>query len=167
VGKGLTFDSGGYNLKAGAGSMIELMKFDMGGSAATLGAARILADVQPAGVEVGLGFMVQGLGFGVEAGGATASRRVPLWGDAGVLYGRMVWVWGDGCARVLVYLRLCERMHMHACLNVWDSSVPFNTHVNTLAHARTRARAHTPTHVQLRSPIDSASPQFHCTIASC
>lgn len=26
VGKGLTFDSGGYNLKAGAGSMIELMK---------------------------------------------------------------------------------------------------------------------------------------------
>jgi leucyl aminopeptidase len=25
VGKGLTFDSGGYNLKAGAGSMIELM----------------------------------------------------------------------------------------------------------------------------------------------
>ena len=31
VGKGLTFDSGGYNLKAGPGSMIELMKFDMGG----------------------------------------------------------------------------------------------------------------------------------------
>ncbi len=26
VGKGLTFDSGGYNLKAGAGSMIEMMK---------------------------------------------------------------------------------------------------------------------------------------------
>ena len=26
VGKGLTFDSGGYNLKAGPGSMIELMK---------------------------------------------------------------------------------------------------------------------------------------------
>ncbi|KAG2422596.1 hypothetical protein HXX76_015923 [Chlamydomonas incerta] len=52
VGKGLTFDSGGYNLKAGAGSMIELMKFDMGGAGATLGAARILADLQPAGVEV-------------------------------------------------------------------------------------------------------------------
>lgn len=34
VGKGLTFDSGGYNIKAGAGCMIELMKFDMGGSAA-------------------------------------------------------------------------------------------------------------------------------------
>lgn len=29
VGKGLTFDSGGYNLKAGPGSMIEMMKFDM------------------------------------------------------------------------------------------------------------------------------------------
>lgn len=37
VGKGLTFDSGGYNLKTGPGSMIELMKFDMGGCAAVLG----------------------------------------------------------------------------------------------------------------------------------
>jgi leucyl aminopeptidase len=52
VGKGLTFDSGGYNLKAGPGSMIELMKFDMGGAAATLGAARALAGTQPDGVEV-------------------------------------------------------------------------------------------------------------------
>lgn len=52
VGKGLTFDSGGYNLKAGAGSMIEMMKFDMGGAGATLGAARILAATQPPGVEV-------------------------------------------------------------------------------------------------------------------
>jgi leucyl aminopeptidase len=51
VGKGLTFDSGGYNLKAGPGSMIELMKFDMGGAAATLGAARVLAGTQPEGVE--------------------------------------------------------------------------------------------------------------------
>lgn len=34
IGKGLTFDSGGYNLKAGAGSMIEKMKLDMGGAAA-------------------------------------------------------------------------------------------------------------------------------------
>jgi leucyl aminopeptidase len=30
VGKGLTFDSGGYNLKAGPGSMIELMKVGAG-----------------------------------------------------------------------------------------------------------------------------------------
>merc|ERR1719160_535063 len=52
VGKGLTFDSGGYNLKAGAGSMIEMMKFDMGGSAATLGTAAAVAQLCPPGVEV-------------------------------------------------------------------------------------------------------------------
>jgi leucyl aminopeptidase len=51
VGKGLTFDSGGYNLKT-AGSQIEMMKYDMGGSAAVLGAARALAELKPAGVEV-------------------------------------------------------------------------------------------------------------------
>ena len=51
VGKRLTFDSGGYNLKAGAGSMIEMMKFDMGGSAATLGAAKIVGMMEPEGVE--------------------------------------------------------------------------------------------------------------------
>ena len=51
VGKGLTFDSGGYNLKT-AGSQIEMMKYDMGGSAAVLGAMRTIAELQPAGVEV-------------------------------------------------------------------------------------------------------------------
>jgi leucyl aminopeptidase len=51
VGKGLTFDSGGYNLK-GPGSMIEMMKFDMGGSAAVLGAARAIGQLRPADVEV-------------------------------------------------------------------------------------------------------------------
>ena len=51
VGKGLTFDSGGYNIKAGAGSMIEMMKFDMGGAGATLGAARIIAETAPPDVE--------------------------------------------------------------------------------------------------------------------
>lgn len=51
VGKGLTFDAGGYNLKVGA-SMIELMKFDMGGSGATLGAARAIADIKPSDVEI-------------------------------------------------------------------------------------------------------------------
>ena len=51
VGKGLTFDSGGYNIKAGAGSMIEMMKFDMGGAGATLGAARAVAELAPAGVQ--------------------------------------------------------------------------------------------------------------------
>lgn len=47
VGKGLTFDSGGLNIKAGAGSMIEMMKFDMGGAAATLGAAKAIAQIKP------------------------------------------------------------------------------------------------------------------------
>lgn len=51
VGKGLTFDSGGYNIKAGAGSMIELMKFDMGGSGCTLGAAKAIGQMKPKGVE--------------------------------------------------------------------------------------------------------------------
>ena len=48
IGKGLTFDSGGYNIKAGAGSMIEKMKFDMGGAGAVLGAARAVAELAPA-----------------------------------------------------------------------------------------------------------------------
>jgi leucyl aminopeptidase len=52
VGKALTFDSGGYNLKAGAGSQIEMMKYDMGGAGAVLGAARSLAEQRPQGVEV-------------------------------------------------------------------------------------------------------------------
>ena len=53
VGKGLTFDSGGYNLKT-AGSQIEMMKYDMGGSAAVLGAARAIGQRRPEGVEVHL-----------------------------------------------------------------------------------------------------------------
>lgn len=52
IGKGLTFDSGGYNLKAGAGSMIELMKFDMGGCASVLGCAKAIAQLRPRNVEV-------------------------------------------------------------------------------------------------------------------
>ena len=52
VGKGLTFDSGGYNIKAGPGSMIELMKFDMGGAGAVLGAAKALAQLKPQGCVV-------------------------------------------------------------------------------------------------------------------
>ncbi|MEO1067926.1 MAG: leucyl aminopeptidase, partial [Cyanobacteria bacterium J06638_6] len=46
VGKGLTFDSGGLNIK-GAGSGIEMMKMDMGGAAATLGAAKAIAQLKP------------------------------------------------------------------------------------------------------------------------
>ena len=51
IGKGLTFDSGGYNLKVGA-AQIEKMKYDMGGSASVLGAARAIAELKPSNVEV-------------------------------------------------------------------------------------------------------------------
>lgn len=46
VGKGLTFDSGGLNIKP-AGSGIEMMKTDMGGAAATLGAAKAIGLIKP------------------------------------------------------------------------------------------------------------------------
>ncbi len=46
VGKSLTFDSGGLNIK-GAGSGIETMKMDMGGGGATLGAAKAIAQLKP------------------------------------------------------------------------------------------------------------------------
>jgi len=46
VGKGVTFDSGGLNIK-GAGSGIETMKMDMGGAAATFGAAKAIAQLKP------------------------------------------------------------------------------------------------------------------------
>lgn len=46
VGKGLTFDSGGLNLKVG-GSGIEKMKTDMGGAGTTFGAAKAIAGLKP------------------------------------------------------------------------------------------------------------------------
>lgn len=52
VGKSVCHDTGGYNLKAGPGSMIELMKWDMGGGGTTLGAARAIGQIKPPGVEV-------------------------------------------------------------------------------------------------------------------
>lgn len=52
VGKAVCFDSGGYNLKAGAGSMIASMKWDMGGSGSCLGAAATIGRIKPPGVEV-------------------------------------------------------------------------------------------------------------------
>ena len=51
VGKGLTFDSGGYNLKVGA-AQIEMMKYDMGGCGTVLGAARAIGELRPKGIEV-------------------------------------------------------------------------------------------------------------------
>lgn len=46
IGKGLTFDSGGLNIKP-AGSGVEMMKTDMGGAAATLGAAKVIGQLKP------------------------------------------------------------------------------------------------------------------------
>ncbi|QFP76203.1 leucyl aminopeptidase family protein [Deinococcus sp. AJ005] len=53
VGKGITFDTGGYSLKSGAG--MYGMKNDMGGAGAVLGAMRALAELRasiPDGTEV-------------------------------------------------------------------------------------------------------------------
>ncbi len=50
VGKGITFDTGGYNLKP-TGSILG-MHIDMGGAAAVLGAARSIGMLKPSGVEV-------------------------------------------------------------------------------------------------------------------
>jgi len=49
IGKGVMFDTGGYNIKTGG---MELMKIDCGGAAACLGAALILAGLAPDNVEV-------------------------------------------------------------------------------------------------------------------
>ena len=46
VGKGLTFDSGGLNLKP-SGSGIEMMKTDMGGAGTTFGAVKAIAQLKP------------------------------------------------------------------------------------------------------------------------
>jgi leucyl aminopeptidase len=54
IGKGLTFDSGGLNIKP-TGSGIETMKMDMGGAAATLGAAKAIGTLKP---EVEVHFIV-------------------------------------------------------------------------------------------------------------
>mmetsp|Transcript_16305 Transcript_16305/g.18297 ORF Transcript_16305/g.18297 Transcript_16305/m.18297 type:complete len:633 (-) Transcript_16305:80-1978(-) len=48
IGKGLLYDTGGYNIKT---SGMELMKFDCGGAAAVFGAARAIGALKPPGVE--------------------------------------------------------------------------------------------------------------------
>lgn len=50
VGKGVTFDSGGYSIKP-ASSMLD-MHLDMGGAAAVLGAMDAIGRLKPAGIEV-------------------------------------------------------------------------------------------------------------------
>ena len=49
VGKGVLFDTGGYNIKT---QMSELMKFDCSGAAALLGAAMVMDAMAPKGIEV-------------------------------------------------------------------------------------------------------------------
>jgi leucyl aminopeptidase len=51
VGKGITHDTGGYNLKT-AGSMIELMKFDCGGAAACFGTMKAIMALEPPDLEL-------------------------------------------------------------------------------------------------------------------
>lgn len=91
VGKGVTFDTGGYNIKAGPGSLIEKMKFDMGGSAAVFGAARAIAELAPQNVEIhfisaACENMINGKAFRpgdvlVSASGKTVEVRcvLPFW----------------------------------------------------------------------------------------
>lgn len=50
VGKGITFDTGGYNIKTN-GHILN-MHLDMGGAAAVLGAAEIIGRVKPEGIAV-------------------------------------------------------------------------------------------------------------------
>lgn len=47
VGKGVPFDSCGYNRKAGLGSLVEKTKFDMGGAVATFGPVLSVAEIAP------------------------------------------------------------------------------------------------------------------------
>lgn len=47
-------NSGGYNIKTGLGSMIEVMKLDMEGAAAAFGAAKAIASTKPLSMEVGI-----------------------------------------------------------------------------------------------------------------
>ncbi len=51
IGKGLTFDCGGLNIKVAGGS-IEMMKVDMAGAAATLGAAKVIGQIRPKDIQV-------------------------------------------------------------------------------------------------------------------
>lgn len=52
MGKGLIFDSGGYNIKIGLGCMIEFMKFDMGGVVVVFGCVKVIVVIKFVGVEV-------------------------------------------------------------------------------------------------------------------
>jgi hypothetical protein len=95
VGKGLTYDSGGYNLKPSAGGMIELMKFDMGGA---LAASYLAIDARRGSFSILRPFGPRRGPCGVSerrrrVDGADATQRQPYAsrrrrGDAGMRLGR-------------------------------------------------------------------------------
>ena len=62
VGKGVTFDTGGISLKPGAG--MEDMKFDMGGSAAVVGAMKALAGRKAKANVIGIVGLVENMPSG-------------------------------------------------------------------------------------------------------
>ncbi|MBW2737011.1 MAG: leucyl aminopeptidase, partial [Deltaproteobacteria bacterium] len=72
VGKGVTFDTGGYNLKPTAS--ILNMHCDMAGGAAVLGAAKSIGELKPAGVEVH--FIVPSAANMVSAGAYTVNEVI-------------------------------------------------------------------------------------------
>ena len=62
VGKGVTFDSGGISIKPGEG--MERMKYDMAGAAATFGAMRAIAQLQPNVNVIGVAPLVENMPSG-------------------------------------------------------------------------------------------------------
>jgi leucyl aminopeptidase len=62
VGKGVTFDSGGISIKPAEG--MEKMKYDMAGAAATFGAMRAIATLQPKVNVIGIAPLVENMPSG-------------------------------------------------------------------------------------------------------
>jgi len=62
VGKGVTFDSGGISIKPAQD--MHLMKYDMGGAAAVIGAMRAIAQIKPKANVIGIGGFVENMPSG-------------------------------------------------------------------------------------------------------
>ena len=65
VGKGVTFDTGGISIKPSGG--MEMMKWDMGGSAAVIGAMKALAGRKAKAHVVGVVGLVENMPSGNRA----------------------------------------------------------------------------------------------------
>lgn len=142
IGKGLTFDSGGYNLKAGAGSMIELMKFDMGGAGAVLGAAKAIGQLQPAGGVTHVGMDIE---FG-WSGSRKWGFASPCRSDASVDHA----ILRDPCANV------CTGVEVHiivaACENMISAEAYRPGDIITASNGKVRPIAHKTNHGATRPP---------------